>query len=92
MDQQEVFDYTLREIKKDTIFFDQSGGGATFSGGEPFMQPDLLFASLEERPAGEGTVSGGRGCHILQRSYELRFHGTILLSCSREGDYVHPLR
>lgn len=35
-------DAVLAEIEKDTIFYDQSGGGATFSGGEPLMQPDFL--------------------------------------------------
>jgi pyruvate formate lyase activating enzyme len=32
----------MKEIKKDLIFFDESGGGATFSGGEPLMQPLFL--------------------------------------------------
>ena len=32
----------LAEIEKDIVFYDQSGGGATFSGGEPLMQPDFL--------------------------------------------------
>jgi pyruvate formate lyase activating enzyme len=29
-------------IQRDTVFFDDSGGGVTFSGGEPLMQPDFL--------------------------------------------------
>jgi len=33
----------LEEVKKDMVFYDQSGGGATFSGGEPLMQPDFLY-------------------------------------------------
>ena len=32
------------EIEKDVIFFDESGGGMTFSGGESFMQPEFLEA------------------------------------------------
>jgi pyruvate formate lyase activating enzyme len=32
----------MREIAKDIIFYDQSGGGVTFSGGEPLQQPDFL--------------------------------------------------
>ena len=36
------------EIEKDVIFYDQSGGGVTFSGGEPLMQPDFLFALLNQ--------------------------------------------
>ena len=34
------------EVEKDIIFYDQSGGGVTFSGGEPLMQPDFLLALL----------------------------------------------
>jgi len=37
----------LDEIVQDTIFYDQSGGGVTFSGGEPMMQPDFLAAMLD---------------------------------------------
>ncbi len=36
------------EILRDRIFHDQSGGGVTFSGGEPLMQPEFLRAVLEE--------------------------------------------
>ncbi len=38
----------LREIEKDVIFYDQSGGGVTFSGGEPLLQIDFLEALLRE--------------------------------------------
>jgi len=37
----------MAEIKKDILFYDQSGGGVTFSGGEPFMQPEFLLGLLE---------------------------------------------
>jgi pyruvate formate lyase activating enzyme len=37
----------LAEVRKDVIFYDQSGGGVTFSGGEPLMQPEFLLALLE---------------------------------------------
>lgn len=36
----------LTEIKKDSVFYDQSGGGVTFSGGEPLMQSEFLTALL----------------------------------------------
>ena len=36
----------LAEIVKDRIFYDDSRGGATFSGGEPFAQPEFLLALL----------------------------------------------
>ncbi len=32
----------LSEIKKDIIFYDESGGGVTFSGGEPLFQLEFL--------------------------------------------------
>jgi pyruvate formate lyase activating enzyme len=32
----------MKEIEKDIIFYDESGGGVTFSGGEPFLQPGFL--------------------------------------------------
>ncbi len=38
----------LEEIEKDRVFYDESEGGVTFSGGEPFSQPDFLNALLTE--------------------------------------------
>jgi pyruvate formate lyase activating enzyme len=36
----------LSEIERDTIFFDESGGGVTFTGGEPLAQSAALEALL----------------------------------------------
>ena len=38
----------MDEIEKDKIFFEESGGGITFSGGEPLMHVDFLEALLKE--------------------------------------------
>jgi pyruvate formate lyase activating enzyme len=38
----------MREIRMDRIFYEESSGGVTFSGGEPLMQPDFLLALLKE--------------------------------------------
>jgi pyruvate formate lyase activating enzyme len=38
----------LEEIEKDRAFYEESGGGVTFSGGEPLQQPDFLNAVLNE--------------------------------------------
>jgi len=38
----------IAEIEKDRTFYDESEGGATFSGGEPLLQPDFLNAILHE--------------------------------------------
>jgi pyruvate formate lyase activating enzyme len=37
----------MAEIEKDIIFYDQSGGGVTFSGGEPLMQQEFLLGLLK---------------------------------------------
>jgi pyruvate formate lyase activating enzyme len=36
----------IESVLRDRIFFDESGGGATFSGGEPLAQPEFLQAVL----------------------------------------------
>ena len=47
----------VAEISKDVVFYDESGGGATFSGGEPLWQPEFLTALLRGcRKAGIHTV------------------------------------
>jgi len=38
----------MKEIEKEVIFYDTSGGGVTFSGGEPLMQPVFLECLLDE--------------------------------------------
>jgi len=37
----------MKEVEKDMVFYDESGGGVTFSGGEPLMQPDFLHSLLK---------------------------------------------
>ena len=37
----------LAEVLKDRVFYDESGGGVTFSGGEPLLQHEFLMAALE---------------------------------------------
>lgn len=38
----------MQEIEKEIIFYDESGGGVTFSGGEPLMQPDFLNVLMDK--------------------------------------------
>lgn len=45
----------MDEIEKQRVFFDQSGGGVTFSGGEPLLHPEFLIELLDE--------CGRRGIH-----------------------------
>ncbi len=48
-------DEVVSLVEKERIFFDQSGGGVTFSGGEPLMHAEFLIALLDE--------CGNRGIH-----------------------------
>jgi pyruvate formate lyase activating enzyme len=38
----------VKEVEKDSIFYDESGGGVTFSGGEPLAQGKFLLSILDE--------------------------------------------
>jgi pyruvate formate lyase activating enzyme len=38
----------MKEINKDSPFYEESGGGVTFSGGEPFYQADFLLELLSQ--------------------------------------------
>ncbi len=40
-------DDLMERIEKETIFFDQSGGGLTVSGGEPLTHPEFLIALFD---------------------------------------------
>jgi pyruvate formate lyase activating enzyme len=46
--QEMTVDEVLTEVKKDVVFYDESRGGVTFSGGEPLMQPEFLLALLNQ--------------------------------------------
>ncbi len=39
-------DKVMGEVLKDRAFYEQSGGGVTFSGGEPLLQPHFLYELL----------------------------------------------
>jgi pyruvate formate lyase activating enzyme len=43
----------MTEIERDIAFYDESGGGVTFSGGEPLMQPGFLRELLRACREGE---------------------------------------
>ena len=64
-------DALMEEVRKDVAFFEESGGGVTFSGGEPLAQPDFLEAILEAC-RGEGIhtavdTSGAVPYELLER-------------------------
>ena len=39
-------DEVMKEIEKDRVFYEESGGGVTFSGGEPLMQFKFINATI----------------------------------------------
>lgn len=43
-----TIDEVMKEIEKDQIFYEESGGGVTFTGGEPLMQYNFLNLLLEK--------------------------------------------
>jgi len=43
----------MHEIQRDVVFYDQSGGGVSISGGEPLMQPRFLLGLLQACRAAE---------------------------------------
>jgi pyruvate formate lyase activating enzyme len=69
----------MAEIVKDRIFYDQSGGGVTFSGGEPFAQPQFLDELLSGCRA-EGIATVIDTCGYVER--------TTLISLSEKADLI----
>ncbi|MBN2474093.1 MAG: glycyl-radical enzyme activating protein [Pirellulales bacterium] len=65
---------TVRElvarIERDVIFFDQSGGGVTFSGGEPLFQPVFLAEMLRQCQAREIHTALDTSCHAPWETIE----------------------
>lgn len=65
----------LKEIKKELVFMDESGGGVTFSGGEPMWQPDflrkMLMACQEEEIHTTVDTSGFASKKILESLMDL---------------------
>ncbi len=55
--------WVMEQILKDRMFYEQSGGGATFSGGEPLMQPEFLRELLIRcKDEDIGTAVDTSGC------------------------------
>lgn len=86
---------TLAEIEKDTVFYDQSGGGVTFSGGEPLLQPLFLEALLDAcRAKGIHTVVDTSGFARrdvvlrLSKKVDLFYYDVKLLNPDQHRQYI----
>jgi pyruvate formate lyase activating enzyme len=74
----------MNEIEKERIFFEQSGGGVTFSGGEPMMHADFLVRLLDECRA--------RGIHTAVDTAGL-VNSEILLKVAQRTDlFLYDLK
>jgi pyruvate formate lyase activating enzyme len=72
-------DAVLSSVLQDRIFYDESGGGVTFSGGEPLMQPEFL-AGLLRRCRQEGLHTAVDTCGFAPQD--------LLLSLTQLTDLV----
>jgi pyruvate formate lyase activating enzyme len=69
----------LLEIERDEIFYDESGGGVTFSGGEPLDQPEFLRAVLRCCRARRIHTALDSCCYVPWE---------VLSACSRDVDLM----
>jgi len=69
------------EIAKDVVFYEESGGGATFSGGEPLMQPAFLARLLASCRAREIHTAVDTTCYAPWEVLEPIAAMTDLLLC-----------
>jgi pyruvate formate lyase activating enzyme len=61
----------LEAVKRDLVFFDESGGGVTVSGGEPLMQAEFVEGLLEGCRA-NGIHTAVETCGVVSRKALLR--------------------
>ena len=74
----------MKEIEKERVFFDQSGGGVTFSGGEPLLQSRFLIELLDE--------CGKRGIHRAVDTAGLANTEIILEVAKRTDLFLYDLK
>lgn len=79
--------YTVEELmsrlSKDEIFF-RDGGGVTFSGGEPLMQPEFLIAMLD--------ACGRAGYHRAVDTSGFAGRSVILETAKRTDLYLYDIK
>jgi pyruvate formate lyase activating enzyme len=61
-------DEVLQVLLRDKVFYEESGGGVTFSGGEPLLQPEFL-AELLEACQREGLHTAVDTCGQVHRKF-----------------------
>lgn len=71
-------------VEKERVFFDKSGGGVTFSGGEPLQQSDFLITLLNE--------FGRRGIHRVVDTTGFTRSETLLEVAKRTDLFLYDLK
>ena len=71
----------MAEIEKDCIFYEQSGGGVTFSGGEPLAQGDFLLALLNQCRARQIHTAVDTSCYAQPDIVDMIGRKTDLFLC-----------
>jgi pyruvate formate lyase activating enzyme len=74
----------MAKIEKERVFFDQSAGGVTFSGGEPLQHADFLIELLDE--------CGQRGIHRTVDTTGLAKTETLLEVAKRTDHFLYDLK
>lgn len=74
----------LDAVERDRPFYDESGGGITFSGGEPLYQPRFLLACLE--------LARGRGLHTAVDTSGFASQATVLAVAARTSLFLYDLK
>jgi pyruvate formate lyase activating enzyme len=73
-------DRVMSELLKDLPFYEQSGGGVTFSGGEPLMQPKFLLNLLKESKLNDlHTAVDTSGCVDYHKLDEIGYYVDLFL-------------
>ena len=79
--QQISVEAVIAEVSKDIVFYDESGGGVTFSGGEPMAQSAFLQAVLAGCKAAGIHTAVDTCCHAKKESFEGILGLTDLFLC-----------
>jgi len=85
--------HAVQEGLRDRVFYDASGGGVTFSGGEPLRQADFVIASLKQfRKRGVHTAVDT--CGLVERGVLLdaaRFADLFLYDIKHMDEAIHRM-
>ena len=74
----------MRVVERDLVFYEESGGGVTLSGGEPLLQPAFARALLE--------ACRTRGIHTVVETCGMADRNVLLEVAERAGLVLYDLK